>query len=180
MGIYKGDLATKRALTIPEVADLTGFSRQDGNAYLPGRARRLGVRAARDDAQAEASDDNHTPRGLRARACAYFSQVIIFNRLICSPCIRLRAALISKCPCRISNRRSIGMANVFVEALPKGRQDGSAITGYVVETAGDHVLHTTLTQAAAITWARANGHTPHVARVRHLNDKKRPDHWRAV
>jgi hypothetical protein len=72
------------------------------------------------------------------------------------------------------------MANVFVEARPKGRQEGSPITDYVVETAGDQVLHTSTTQAAAISWAKANGHTPHVARVRHLNDKKRPDHWRAV
>jgi hypothetical protein len=26
----------------------------------------------------------------------------------------------------------------------------------------------------------AMGHAPHVARVRHLNDKKIPDHWRPV
>ena len=32
----------------------------------------------------------------------------------------------------------------------------------------------------AIDWARKNGHTPLVARVRHLNDKKTPDHWRAA
>jgi hypothetical protein len=72
------------------------------------------------------------------------------------------------------------MANVFVEARPKGRQDGSAIDDFVVETAGDQVLRTFRTQAEAIAWAKSNGHTPHVARVRHLNDKKRPDHWRAV
>ena len=72
------------------------------------------------------------------------------------------------------------MASVFVEARPKGRPEGSAITDYVVETAGDQVLKTTATQREAIDWAKANGHTPHVARVRHLNDKKKPDHWRAV
>ncbi len=72
------------------------------------------------------------------------------------------------------------MASLFVEARPKGRPDGSAITDYVVEDHADHVLHTSRTQAEAITWAKSNGHTPHVARVRHLNDKKRPDHWRAV
>lgn len=72
------------------------------------------------------------------------------------------------------------MANVFVEARPKGRPDGSPINDYVVETQGDQVLGTFPTQAAAIAWAKSNGHTPHVARVRHLNDKKRPDHWRAV
>ena len=32
----------------------------------------------------------------------------------------------------------------------------------------------------AIEWAKSNGHTAHVARVRHLNDKAKPDHWRAV
>ena len=63
------------------------------------------------------------------------------------------------------------MAAVFINPKP---------TGYVVETAGDQVLHTTDTQEKAIAWAKANGHTPHVARVRHLNDKKKPDQWRAV
>jgi hypothetical protein len=29
-------------------------------------------------------------------------------------------------------------------------------------------------------WAKKNGHKPHVARVRHLNDKSKPDHWRAA
>ncbi|MCJ2051237.1 hypothetical protein [Methylobacterium sp. J-070] len=72
------------------------------------------------------------------------------------------------------------MSSVFVEARPKGRPEGTAISDYVVETAGDHVLHTASTQAAAIKWAKDNGHTPHVARVRHLNDKKKPDLWRAV
>jgi hypothetical protein len=72
------------------------------------------------------------------------------------------------------------MANVYIEARPKGRPAGSPINDYVVETQGDHVLATFGTQAAAIEWAKANGHTPHVARVRDLNDKKRPDHWRAV
>jgi hypothetical protein len=72
------------------------------------------------------------------------------------------------------------MATVFVEARPKGRLEGSAITDYVVEDHADHVLGTFRTQQEAITWAKNNGHTPHVARVRHLNDKKRPDLWRAV
>jgi hypothetical protein len=43
----------------------------------------------------------------------------------------------------------------------------------------DHVLHTTKTQAEAIAWARAQGYSPLVARVRNLNDKKKRDHWRA-
>lgn len=72
------------------------------------------------------------------------------------------------------------MAVVFVEARPKGRPDGSPITDYVVETEGDHVLATTKTQLEAIEWSKRNRHSPRVARVRHLNDKKKPDQWRAV
>jgi hypothetical protein len=72
------------------------------------------------------------------------------------------------------------MATVYVEARPKGRPEGSRIDDYVVETQGDEVLGTFTTQKAAIDWAKANGHSPHVARVRHLNDKRKPDHWRAV
>lgn len=72
------------------------------------------------------------------------------------------------------------MATVYVEARPKGRPEGSPITDYVVEDHADHVLHTARTQEDAIRWAKANGHSPHVARVRHLNDKKKPDHWRPV
>lgn len=72
------------------------------------------------------------------------------------------------------------MANVYVEARPKGRPDNSPITDYVVEDHADHVLATAQTQAAAIAWAKGQGHHPLVARVRHLNDKKKPDHWRAA
>ena len=72
------------------------------------------------------------------------------------------------------------MAKVYVEARPKGRPEGSPINDYVVEDSADNILKTTATQKAAIDWAKANGHSPHVARVRNLNDKKKPDHWRAV
>jgi hypothetical protein len=72
------------------------------------------------------------------------------------------------------------MATVYVEARPKGAQEGSRIDDYVVEDHADHILKTTQTQAEAIKWSKDNGHSPHVARVRHLNDKKKPDHWRAV
>jgi len=72
------------------------------------------------------------------------------------------------------------MAIVYIEARPKGRPEGSAIQDYVVEDHADHLLGTFGTQGEAIAWAKKTGHSPHVARVRHLNDKKRPDHWRAV
>jgi len=70
------------------------------------------------------------------------------------------------------------MANVYVEARPKGRPHGDPIDDYVVEDHADHVLQTSKTQKEAIDWAKSQGHSPLVARVRHLNDKKKPDHWR--
>jgi hypothetical protein len=78
------------------------------------------------------------------------------------------------------NPGETSMANVYIEARPKGRPDGSPIDDYVVEDHADHVLATFATQWEATDWAKKQGHFPHVARVRHLNDKKTPDHWRAV
>ena len=72
------------------------------------------------------------------------------------------------------------MANVYVEARPKGRPEGSPITDYVVEDINDRVLGTFSTQRDAIDWAKRQGHQPLVARVRHLNNKRIPDHWRAA
>ncbi len=72
------------------------------------------------------------------------------------------------------------MANVYIEARPKGRPQGSPIDDYVVEDHVDHVLGTFKTQREAIDWAKRNGHAPLFARVRHLNDKKKPDYWRAA
>jgi len=72
------------------------------------------------------------------------------------------------------------MANVYIEARPKGRPEPSPIEDYVVEDHADSVLKTFKTQHEAIEWARKQGHHPLVARVRHLNDKKAPDHWRAA
>ena len=72
------------------------------------------------------------------------------------------------------------MANVYIEARPKGRPEGSHVDEYVVEDHADHVLQTFRTQREAIDWAKNQGHHPLVARVRHLNNKKIPDHWRAA
>jgi hypothetical protein len=72
------------------------------------------------------------------------------------------------------------MAKVYVEARPKGRPEGSPIKDYAVEDHADHLLGTFATQKQAIDWAKAQGHAPLVARVRHLNNKRIPDHWRAV
>ena len=72
------------------------------------------------------------------------------------------------------------MTTVFIEARPKGRLEGSPIEDFVVEEKGDRILKTLRTQEEAIIWAKGAGHSPHIARVRHLNDKNVPDHWRAV
>ena len=71
------------------------------------------------------------------------------------------------------------MTNVFIEPRPKGR-DGEPISHYVVEEHADSPLGEFPTQQEAIDWARQHGHTPHVARVRHLDDKNKPDQWRAI
>ncbi len=72
------------------------------------------------------------------------------------------------------------MPNVFIEPRPKGRPEGSPIEDYVVEDLEGRTLATFKTQQEAIDWAKTKGHAPLVARVRHLNDKKKPDHWRAA
>lgn len=65
------------------------------------------------------------------------------------------------------------MANVFVEPSPEG--------GYQIEFAdGTAPIAGFATQQAAIEEARKDGHHPLVARVRTLNDKNKPDHWRAA
>ena len=72
------------------------------------------------------------------------------------------------------------MGTVYVEARPKGEPAGARIDDYAVEDHADHALATFKTQREALEWAKKNGHRPHIARARHLNDKKKADHWRAV
>ena len=69
---------------------------------------------------------------------------------------------------------------VYVEARPKGHSEGAPIDDYVVEDDADHVLGAFKKQHEALEWARKVGHRPLVARVRHRNDKKQPDHWRTA
>jgi hypothetical protein len=76
--------------------------------------------------------------------------------------------------------RKEAMPNVYVEARPKGRIDGSPITDYVVEDHADHVLATFNNQHDAAQWAKSQGHAPLIARVRELSDKKKRDHWRSA
>ena len=81
---------------------------------------------------------------------------------------------------RERNIQEAEVANVYVEARPKGRAEGSPIEDYVVEDHADHVQATFKTQQEAIEWAKKQGHHPLVARVRHLNDKAKPGHWRTA
>jgi class 3 adenylate cyclase len=70
------------------------------------------------------------------------------------------------------------MISVYVEPRPKARDEHARIDNYVVETEGDKVLATFPTQEEAIGWAKRNNYIPHVARVRHLLNKRNPDHFR--
>jgi hypothetical protein len=69
--------------------------------------------------------------------------------------------------------RESTMSNVYIEPRPKGRPKGDPIDDYVVEDHADHLLATFKTQREAIEWAKKNGHTPLVARIRHLSDKNK-------
>ena len=72
------------------------------------------------------------------------------------------------------------MATVYVEARPKGHQEGSEIDDFVVENDVDRVLGVFSTKREAVNWAKQHDHRPHVPRVRHLNDKEKPEHWSAA
>jgi len=76
--------------------------------------------------------------------------------------------------------RAIGEIERLRTELKRITGGENDIDDYVVEDHADHVLATFKTQREAVEWAKKNGHAPHVARVRHLNDKKKPDHWRAA
>jgi hypothetical protein len=80
----------------------------------------------------------------------------------------------------VAKKRSARKGGCIHEARPKRGDKDNQVQDYVVEDHADHVMATFPTQNDAIVWAIKNGHTPHVARVRHLNDKTKPDHWRAV
>ena len=109
---------------------------------------------------------------------------LIFVKAISSPsrhqCTSVNHRCLCNSRCEWNIYKESDMANVYVEPRPKGRSEGSPIEDYVVEDHADHVLATFKTQQEAIEWAKKQGHHPHVARIRHLNDKKKPDHWRAA
>jgi hypothetical protein len=57
------------------------------------------------------------------------------------------------------------MAEVYIEARPKGRQEGTAIENYDVEEQGDRILKTFQTQKEAITWAKSEGYSPYASGI---------------
>jgi hypothetical protein len=71
------------------------------------------------------------------------------------------------------------MGTVFIEPIPKDCGKGAPIQYYTVETRAHEKLKTFDTQEDAVLWARKEGHTIYVARVRETN-KATPDHWRKV
>jgi len=73
------------------------------------------------------------------------------------------------------------MTNVFVEAVPKGRPEGTMIFHFVLEHAdGSHVTSRTHSmRQGAINEAWGLGHDPLLARMRNA-DKTKPEDWCAA
>ena len=70
------------------------------------------------------------------------------------------------------------MANVYIEPRPKGRE--GPIEDYVVEGSRRQRAGHVQNPGRGIKWAFSYGHTPLVARVQTLNDKKKPNHCRSA
>lgn len=70
------------------------------------------------------------------------------------------------------------MAAAFIEHRPQST-DKDAVTSHYVIVANGSESGNYNTQKAAKDRACADGYRPvHVARVRHLQDRDKPDHWR--
>lgn len=70
------------------------------------------------------------------------------------------------------------MAAAYIEHRPKSTDPKAATSHFVIVTGGAEHGHFS-TQKAAKDKACADGYRPvHVARVRHLQDRDKPDHWR--
>ena len=65
------------------------------------------------------------------------------------------------------------MSNVFIEPTQSGKYQIEFADGTIPFGPFD-------TQKEAIDRAKKMGHHSLVAHVRHLNDKKKPDHWRSA
>lgn len=71
------------------------------------------------------------------------------------------------------------MPVVFIEPRPKARPEDSPIEDYAVETSAGTVLNIFTSKEPAIDWAKEQGSTPLVARVRHTHNGNRQDWQRA-
>ena len=90
---------------------------------------------------------------------------------------------IAKLPDLLRNRLGFRQRRRYVGRMsprPRSRPLSSFIEPCLVEDHADHALGTFKTQREAIDWAKKQAHSPLVARVRHLNDKKKLDHWRSA
>lgn len=71
------------------------------------------------------------------------------------------------------------MQSAFIEYRPKQSNEHAPITHFVIVVNGAEVHGNFSTQIQAKEFACAKGNRPvHVARVRHLQDRDRPAHWR--
>ena len=71
------------------------------------------------------------------------------------------------------------MSASYVEHRPHATSEHFPTSHYVVIVDGSEVGGIFLTQVAAKNYACDKGHHPlHVARERHLQDRKEPAHWR--
>ena len=52
------------------------------------------------------------------------------------------------------------MANVYIEARPKGQPEGTVVIDYVIEDQAEHLLERCRTQEEALEWARSRGPLP--------------------
>jgi hypothetical protein len=84
-------------------------------------------------------------RHFRARAALFLVSGVGADAETALP-LRRTASGCRPCHLRGLIEERKAMANVYVEARPKGRIDGSPITAYVVEDHADHVLATFKTQ----------------------------------
>ena len=74
-------------------------------------------------------------------------------------------------------KKIVSKKNAFVEYRPLSDDQKHRVTSYVVIVDGKEVKEFT-TQLEAEKWACENDYIIHVARVRHLQDKPNPAHWR--
>ena len=157
----------------------TGAGRPDG---LRGESRLLGARRSREGAVPSLQLGHGDEAGQARTQCRQdVLELQALPRLLWKPFGRRLDRRFERASCRarrladtaVSDQQENAMPNVFVEPTSDGK--------YQVEFS-DHTkpLGPFATQHDAIQEAKKHGHHPLVARVRHLNDKSKPDQWRSA